>query len=306
VIKKIVLQNFQSHKNSILKLSRGINIIVGESDCGKTAIVRALNWITNNRPSSDAIRKNGSERTKVKIIVDDNKVERIKSKRENAYVVDGVEYKSIGTSVPEKVKEVLNLDDTNFQFQMDSPFLLSSSAGQRSEVLNRAAGLHEMDQVLSRLNSAARLIERLTQEVIKDSNNSNCAYSRYKPVKKAIKLLDRAEALEERKNALNRQLARLQTQIISYKSARTRLKGVYELLKNSEALISNFLDPLECSILEHQRISALRADLEGKILALRDNLEASNLLELDLKKINQKIESLQDRIKLCPTCGKPL
>ncbi|MFR9297315.1 MAG: AAA family ATPase, partial [Aedoeadaptatus pacaensis] len=43
-IEKIILVNFQSHVYSELSLSRGVNVIVGPSDSGKTAIMRALRW----------------------------------------------------------------------------------------------------------------------------------------------------------------------------------------------------------------------------------------------------------------------
>ena len=44
-IKKIILQNFQSHKYSIVELDEQLNVIVGPSDSGKSAIIRALKWV---------------------------------------------------------------------------------------------------------------------------------------------------------------------------------------------------------------------------------------------------------------------
>jgi len=47
MINSLTIQNFQSHKNTTLEFDNGINIIIGQSDSGKTAIIRALNWVIN-------------------------------------------------------------------------------------------------------------------------------------------------------------------------------------------------------------------------------------------------------------------
>ena len=44
MIDKIKIENIQSHKNTELNLSNGINVIVGSSNNGKSAILRALYW----------------------------------------------------------------------------------------------------------------------------------------------------------------------------------------------------------------------------------------------------------------------
>ena len=48
--KYLHLINFQSHLNTVIELHPGLNILVGESDQGKTAIIRALRWLFYNEP----------------------------------------------------------------------------------------------------------------------------------------------------------------------------------------------------------------------------------------------------------------
>jgi len=57
MIKYLQIQNFQSHKDSLLEFDPGVNVIVGSSDSGKTAVIRALRWLVWNRPSGDAFRR---------------------------------------------------------------------------------------------------------------------------------------------------------------------------------------------------------------------------------------------------------
>ena len=52
-LKQITLKNFQSHKDSTIQLDRGLNAIIGPSDSGKSAIIRAIKWVLYNEPSGD-------------------------------------------------------------------------------------------------------------------------------------------------------------------------------------------------------------------------------------------------------------
>ena len=56
MIDKIKIQNYQSHENTELELSPGINVIIGETDRGKTSILRALNWMFSNRPLGEGFK----------------------------------------------------------------------------------------------------------------------------------------------------------------------------------------------------------------------------------------------------------
>lgn len=44
-IKKLVVDNFQSHEHTEVEFGPGLNVIVGPSDHGKSALVRALRWL---------------------------------------------------------------------------------------------------------------------------------------------------------------------------------------------------------------------------------------------------------------------
>ena len=54
MLQTIQIHNFQSHENSQLDLSPGINTLVGDSDCGKSAVMRAILWAITNSPQGDA------------------------------------------------------------------------------------------------------------------------------------------------------------------------------------------------------------------------------------------------------------
>ena len=77
MITKISIKNIQSHKNSTLELSPGINAIVGSSNNGKSAILRAFYWARYNRPlgtdnllSHWAVDKKGNQISEMEVTVE--------------------------------------------------------------------------------------------------------------------------------------------------------------------------------------------------------------------------------------------
>ena len=166
-IKTAHIVNYQSHKNTRLDFHDGVNVLVGQSDSGKTAVLRALNWLITNRPAGDAFRSDWGGETIVEAIVGDTTVARAKAANKNSYylvehndnpgaVAD--EFRAMGQSVPEEVTQALNMSDINIQYQMDSPFLLSSdwSPGRVAEYLNEAAGLDVIDRATANINAKIR------------------------------------------------------------------------------------------------------------------------------------------------------
>ncbi len=70
MIKSAKLINFQSHIDSLLEFHSGVNSITGQSDSGKSSILRAINWVIHNKPSGDAFIIQNSSGTKMSYIDD--------------------------------------------------------------------------------------------------------------------------------------------------------------------------------------------------------------------------------------------
>mgnify|MGYP001568033399 FL=1 len=158
MLKSLSMTNFQSHKDSRLEFSKGVNVIVGPSDSGKTAVLRALGWVVNNRPSGEVFRHHGSNRTKVMIETDNCEVTRMRSDKENLYRLSGNRLEAFGQDVPGVVKDALGFGILNIQSQMDAPFLLSSSSGEVAQTLNRCVNLDVIDTSLSNIASHCRRV----------------------------------------------------------------------------------------------------------------------------------------------------
>ena len=179
MIEYIQLRNFQSHKETELEFHPGVNVIIGESDHGKTAIMRAFYWLIFGKPSGDSMRRwNTKTDTEVTVETAHHQITRIRGASTNQYIVDNEIYKGFGQSVPPAVQSVLNINELNFMRQMDPPFMFSKTAGEVAQYLNRLINLDVIDSSLSNikrmhsqansaanahLQEAARLEKELTQ-----------------------------------------------------------------------------------------------------------------------------------------------
>lgn len=166
-LQRLQLRNFQRHENLKIVLDPLVTTIVGSSDAGKSSVVRALRWLSHNKPSGDAFVRRGESLCSVSLWVDGRKVSRRKGSATNEYFVDGEVYRSFGSDVPEPVADVLDLGDVNFQLQHDSPFWFSLTAGQVSRELNGVVDLDVIDRTLTGVASAlrkARSVEEVCRE----------------------------------------------------------------------------------------------------------------------------------------------
>jgi len=168
MIKQLNILNYQSHKDSELIFDPGVNIIIGASDSGKTAIIRTLRWAIWNKPSGNSMRSHWGGKTEVEIITDDCRVTRSKDKEE-LYILGNSEFKAFRTEVPEEIQKALNMSEINLQRQLDSPFLISETSGNVASHFNKVAKLDQIDKGLQNINSAInQLNSTIGKEAIKD------------------------------------------------------------------------------------------------------------------------------------------
>jgi exonuclease SbcC len=143
----------------------GLNVIVGESYHGKSAIVRALRWLIWNRPVGEAFRSHWGGNTRVVLTdTDGNEVSRIRTSGSNEYRLNGTKLEAVGTSVPEEVSQMLNLNELNVETQFEPHFLITKSPGEVAKHFNKVAGLDQIDLGLSNVKSWITQIKRDKQK----------------------------------------------------------------------------------------------------------------------------------------------
>lgn len=168
------IANFQSHEKTRLLLHPRINALVGDSDCGKSAVMRAILWCITNDPQGTAHLSNWIKDDKgtvkgrclVRLDSEGGVVTRERSQAYNGYHLDteddgspvecSRDFEALRTDVPKEIAETLNIGAVNIQQQMDPPFLISATPGEAARYVNSLVDLQVIDEALATVNGMHR------------------------------------------------------------------------------------------------------------------------------------------------------
>jgi DNA repair exonuclease SbcCD ATPase subunit len=208
MIKSLQLINYQSYKNSLLEFDKGINVIIGSSKSGKTAILRDFRTISNNRPSGlsmnsywnrDKKHQPIEEHSSIVTLEEGPKIARTRTKDFNGYIINDVDkLEAVGTDVPAKVSELLNFSEVNMQRQFDQPFLLSESPAEIARFFNKIIHLDLIDKVLSKAELTRKRTGQDIERDIQDIEKTQKEIEKFNWLEKAEEIIIRAERWENR------------------------------------------------------------------------------------------------------------
>ena len=179
MLKTVTVKDFQSHKKTVIELGAGVNVIVGNSDSGKSAILRAIQWAIENKCDDSSFQRRGGGDTSVTLEFDDFTVERAREGKDNIYrLTVGEEeqvFKAFKTAIPEDIAHLLNMSEINIQNQLEAPFLLSQTSGEVAKILNRTVDLsviHESISEIKRLSSQNKQSTDVVNQQIAEAQDS--------------------------------------------------------------------------------------------------------------------------------------
>ena len=308
MIEELHLKNCQSHKDSILKFSPGLNIITGDTDSGKSAIIRGLDKICYNSMTSKELISHWSKSLFISIVVDNHKLE-LKNEGKDVYTLDDTPFKASGGKVPEEIQNIINMDDINFQNQIDSFFLLDETSGYVASYLNQIANLSQIDSttksIKSELNETKRTILN-DKGTLQGKEEVLESYSYLTLLATAIK---EADELEENKSALELEINAIGFLADKIEKIDSKLNSNQKILSLKPIVDSAIATQNELGELEQKvkRIDTLLTNLE---LIDANIKKLSNLITLkplfsDIKKLekkqsvlNMKLEGLDDYISI--------
>lgn len=176
MICKLTIENFQSHSHTELNLSPGVNVILGETDSGKSAVVRALRWLWFNEPRGDGFVRRGARKCRVRAeFGDGSAVERARENGRNLYRVAapgvGEEevYEGFGSAVPEEAARAagaVRIEANGVTLtpslanQMDPPFVIGESPATAAAVVGLISRAEAFDAALKDANADAARLKR--------------------------------------------------------------------------------------------------------------------------------------------------
>ena len=343
MLKRLSIRNFQCHEHLDVKFDPQITAIIGPSDTGKSAIIRALRWLAFNRPLGSGFIRNGTDDCRVKLRVDKTDVVRRRGKAINNYSINpigdgsGSTAEAFGTDVPESVQNLLNLGPENFSLQHDPPFWFSLTPGEVAKQLNKIVDLDVIDTVVTDLAGRHRK-SKAQKEVICDRlKESEEEKKRLEFVPTLLGQLDDLERLDSdrtdllaRRNDVVGVVAKIKSENKRFKTASKiveagrlvlvlgdeaktfgdELDSLRDLLDRTNAAVESAeVSVPDISELEQlwERMEELTADRDG----LNELLSKIRRQEVDGQKTADQLEEAVIELKeqsggICPICGRPL
>ncbi len=262
MIDELHIYNFQSQKETHLFFDKGVNIIVGSTDSGKTAILRALNWLFNNKPGGDAFVSNWADKTMVWAKVNGHTITRIKGPSTNLYMLDDLEFFAFGSNVPDEIKKVLNISEINLQQQLDSPFLLTKSSGEVAKHFNRIAKLNKIDEANSYIKKSINLINTTIEIKEKSIKSNEDKLSKYPDLDLIEVELETTEDLEIQRNQLSKSISSLSKLIDDIELTNKKIELIEPNLK-FEDQISKLCEMVETKNNETKSYNALKSIIKS-------------------------------------------
>jgi len=309
MIQSLTVQNLQSHEASELTFSAGVNVVIGPSDAGKSALFRALSWILSNRPLGDTLCSEWGGDTKASIELSNGSViERVRSKADNLYIVNGEKLKAFGQDPPESGIDLLAMDSVNIQHQSEPPFLLSNTPGEVARALNKAAGIDEIDRAVSGLRKGQQQIQSEVKSLnnqIQEQEEQLVQYEDLPQFEKEIEVIEQQERWLNQKRQTQSLLSGHVTRLRALRSVIAngeKLEGLSELVKDAENLKAQLTqskekrDDLSDCISRLKVLKSAIAKGEG-LNELLDSTQEVKEVKDQFDQLQQKRDRLQSCIK---------
>lgn len=327
MLESLLLKNFQAHRNLEIRFSPTVTSIVGPSDVGKTAIIRALRWAFLNE-ALGGIQRHNTKKTIARLVIDGHTINRKRVGGTNSYSYDGKSYTAIKRDVPSSIRSLLRVGRVSFQGQHDSPYWLSDTGGSVSRELNAIVDLGIIDRTLGNIASQSR-------DAGSDLKAAERRFETAKQEAEELKWVEECQAeyrdLESAANTLgevSRRAADLTASLAKATAAQTALYGGKDRLAAAQILLLAAKVAAKASQAKKELANTLgKATAAASAAALqvpephtlgfalqhREQLEA---LITKLEAQESKICQVQKRLhtsskqlerqmgKRCPVCGK--
>ena len=310
-IKSVHLVNFQNHLDTKVILDNGLNLLVGTSDCGKTAIARAISYVINNDLDGNDFVHHGKRQTEIEIeFVDGAVIRRTKGKDINrleykyANSDDWILKSAFGTSYPDDVVDFLGnppsfdkLDSIAYSDQNNKNFLIDISPSSLPEVISKIIDIDDLENAAKLLQSKVKHLDKdiktLTQSITDDKEKLELNYSGLDEKQKIVKKIEKIFAYIDK---LNNYKTRLEAMNYKFSRINTKGKEYNNLIKNASKIIETltpYADDIEKLIDDFNE----KSNLNNKLINVKNNISIKqNAIDKYNKILSDKTDTLIEEI----------
>jgi len=337
MISELQIRDFQAHEKLKIEFKPGVNTIVGASDVGKSAIIRALSWVLFNQPSGDEFIRHGAKQARARVVVDDQAIVRARGKGVNTYALGEEEFAAFGSGVPEEITKLLRVDEINIQRQHDAPFWFALSDGEISRRLNIVINLGIIDRVLGevagKVSQTRTKLNLVTEQLAKakqDKKDLAFAEEMERQLLEVEEASTRFEHAKSDRMALELLVKNLEAQNNTIRDAKASLSRGVDLLGlatlwREARLKRKALHALNITALEWHALAKIKlpdfAEVERARMAADEAAGKTSMLQQLVRRQEQQFEilrrleveykaqsaNLKDAMRgRCPLCGQPI
>ena len=287
-ITSVTLKNFQAHKDTTVQFDKGLNIIVGESNNGKTSILRGILWAIDNQPLGNDFIMAGENDCSVTINFSDGTyIERGRTVKDTGYYkiryiddngkyIDQT-YRGFTNAVPIEIANVHQMPKVNITkdiethlnvlSQLDGPFLLTESPLVKASAIGRITGTHVIDAAIKESNKTIQSNRKLAKSYSEDLQQKENERKQLPDIKSMeaftkkyayiVKYITKLNDSVIKLNANLQQISQYQQQMMQEKERYERLKKVAALLPIIQAAKDKFNKVmfLHGKLIKHQELS---------------------------------------------------
>lgn len=285
MLKRARLLNFQAHRKTELEFSNAVNVITGTSDSGKSAIIRGIEWVLDNRPPGDSIKNwNAQDRDKISVELCFSGSETIQKERfkgKAKYIIGETTFEAVKQDVPSEVSDSANLSECNVQTQHQPYFFLNDTPGEVARKLNELVGLDIIDHMYQKIDSRIRNV----------SSDIKSTGASIKTLTEEIEALAYVDDLHNRIVALEAQVEEhdtLEKEIIALKAIIDQIESAKEEVKTFSELIG-----------AEKQVKENLAEIEKFFTAEKECKELVSLIE-SIEKTADDLHNEKDWLKCEP------
>lgn len=283
-IKRLSLQNFRTHERSDIEIDPGITAFVGESANGKTNVIRFMKWVLKNAPDGVGMIRRGETRAKGSIEFDDGtEVSRERSASINRYTVtkpDGetLSFNNFGRAVPPEVLEAseyteVRIDGTtrlpiHFSDQLEGPFLVSLSSGDKGKVIDGLAKINKISMAMTATKREAKDLSNQRDVSVLEQSRLNERLGEYEQLEDHLTAVDQALLKLQEARQMEEELERLR-----YLSG--RLSAISQNIEETERLIDSLEGVVESdTLLRQASLCGTQSDMLRRMVRRWTNTES--------------------------------
>lgn len=320
LIEKVLIENFQSHESTELTFYKGLNVITGPSDHGKSAVVRAIKWVLYNEPRGNDFIRQSTNFARVTLWLNTGySITRERTPSKNRYILSDSDgntniYEGFGNEIPQEIlkahgipKVMMDTDinsSINIGNQLEGPFLISESGAVRAKAIGRLTGLHIIDKSIRDSATDLRRENQTRDRFLKENEEVNEKLKEYQyldvleeKIEVSSKLIEKVEKYLERIDKLTNIKHNLEDIDEQYKQVAYELASLKKIDECNIVLKSielYYIKLKSMDNLNNKYSDNLKLVKEmGKILSMTEGLASCiGLLKQTEQKV-QKYEKLQ-------------